>query len=128
MYKIATYGSLKIGFHNHRWLENSTYLGESTIKGIMQILPGLYPNLFLAEEIKTTEKETEHTIEIYEITEERFTHIHNIELDSGYYSKLIQTPFGKATIWITKPQYFNTSLPIDKEYTLSIYNKIKQNA
>ena len=127
MYIIATYGSLRKGFHNHKWLGKAKLLGTSKIKGIMQLVQGAYPFLFHKNEIKTDKEELEHKIEIYQVDKEVYEYINEIETQSGYKAETLETPFGKATIWITNPVWYNDTTPDLKAYTLSIYN-LKQHA
>ena len=127
MYTIATYGSLKKGFHNHAWLGDSQFLGTTTIKAVMQI-PGTYPHLFHSNEIPLQIKEVRHKVEIYLVDPETFKYINNIELSCGYVLESIETPFGEAAIWMTNPHLFDATLKTAKAYTLSVYNKLKQNA
>lgn len=119
---IATYGSLRKGFHNHIAVESGTFKGNGKFKGIMQIRSN-YPYMFHKNEIETNTEETEHEIEIYEIDKEKYESINKMELNAGYKEETISTEFGQAVIWITVPRIFNSKLPIDKKYTLDVYKK-----
>lgn len=40
---VLVYGSLRKGFHNHRWMRGATYLGSTTVKNIRMFKVSTYP-------------------------------------------------------------------------------------
>lgn len=93
MKTIAVYGSLKMGRYNHGMLKDSTYLGESDVKGTMYLI-STYPALL---EDKEEPKRQTYTIELYEVEDMTYTRIHNMEIRAGYKAVLQDFPLGKET-------------------------------
>ena len=106
---IASYGSLRKGFHNHHRLgENALYKGSTVIKGIMYLVSN-YPHFHLVEPEKEghtphplfdPKLEEFHHAEVYDISSEAYNEIDNMECGAGYINHIIETEFGPATIWI----------------------------
>ena len=82
--KIITYGSLKKGRYNHSILENSKFLGDTTVKGTMYSL-GAYPAMI-------DEGDNEYPAEIYEVEDAIYNNITQMELGAGY--KIVETEQG----------------------------------
>ncbi len=75
MKKIAVYGSLKRGRYNHSLLEDSKFIGETTVKGTLYSM-GSYPAL--------CDGDTEYLAEVYEVDEGTYHSIRGMELGAGY--------------------------------------------
>lgn len=99
---IATYGSLRKGFHNHSWLgENAVFKGIDKITGVMY-LNHSYPHLYHPDGLGgpyCEDLQRSHKVEIYEIDKENFENIDRIEKASGYELEKYYTKFGTAKIW-----------------------------
>tara|TARA_R100001086_G_C11848217_1_gene261054 strand:+ start:38887 stop:39210 length:324 start_codon:yes stop_codon:yes gene_type:complete len=76
MIKVAVYGSLKRGKYNHRGMDGCKFLGETKLKGTLYRVSS-YPALL-------EEGDNEYDAEIYEMTEEQYRPIHNMEIGAGY--------------------------------------------
>ena len=76
MKKIIVYGSLKKGKYNHRILEDSKFLADTTVRGTLYSL-GAYPALI-------DEGENEYPAEIYEVDDEVYYSIARMEFWAGY--------------------------------------------
>ena len=127
MKRIAAYGSLRKGFHNHRWLgEQANLLEYTTVKGAMLLRSGSYPLLFKPEEAPENTTIQEHKIEIYEVDEKLFNRISTIEYASGYKAETFEHPdetITDAIIFWADPQRAKVDQfdkPIDA-YTTDIY-------
>lgn len=89
MNRVAVYGSLKQGAYNHRWLGEAAFGGRSTVNGYMFLLGGCYPGLVEATD-KAKDKYGEpkqFPVEIYEVSDERYRAIKQMEEGAGYYAK-----------------------------------------
>jgi hypothetical protein len=79
--KVAVYGSLKKGHYNHHWLEHCPLVRTGKIKGTMYSM-GSYPMLM-------EEGNDEHDIEVYDVDEETFESIEQMEIGAGYKEKVV---------------------------------------
>lgn len=81
MKKIAVYGSLKKGFYNYRE-QMGEPIGYSRIDGAMYLCYS-YPHLYRPEH---SEADTvrEHSVEIYEVSNEVYDGIYSMEIGAGY--------------------------------------------
>jgi len=95
---IATYGSLKREFYNHGRMGEQVYLGNMVVRGLMSLVYGAYPRLFL------TEDGGEHEVEVFEVREETFEALDMMEVSAGYVQTTINTPFGEATMWVVESE------------------------
>ncbi len=97
--KIAVYGSIKKGKHNHRWLEGAEMLGETTVRGTMYLVSGSYP--VLMEDVSMFEDEGEHeyVAEVYDVPEDVYERIKRIEIGAGYTVRKVDTEFGEAVVF-----------------------------
>ena len=75
---IACYGSLRKGFHNHGRWGKMTLKGRSEVRGYMTLVYDSYPELVLDDSAES------HEVEIYEVSDDTFDIINNVELSSGY--------------------------------------------
>ena len=107
---IATYGSLKRGFHNHNRCGEQVFVGETKIKGEMTLVYNSYPQLYLNED------GDEHEVEVFMVDALTFTMINDMELGAGYTPVHILTPFGEATMWVFTDKDRMRGVPI-KEYS-----------
>jgi len=100
---LAVYGTLKRDKSLYQyWLQDkSKYLGNSTIKGTMQLVGnGRYPYLF-------DWGDKSYDIEIFEVNIDSYKDLCIMECSAGYYEDVIETPFGKANIFFTEKEYFS---------------------
>lgn len=102
MAKIAVYGSLRKGFHNHSLIENSTFLGEFKTEPIYQLFSlGSFPGVYKGGNIPLT-------LEVYEVDDQTANRVDMLEgyfednpPEQNYYNKeIIETPFGEAGIYL----------------------------
>lgn len=76
MHQITVYGSLKAGRYNHRIIEDSYYIGKTTVKGTLYAVSS-YPALI-------EEGDNEYEAEIYEVSDDVFNRVNRMELGAGY--------------------------------------------
>ena len=107
---IATYGSLKRGFHNHNRCGEQVFVDEMKIKGEMTLVYNSYPQLYLNDD------GDEHEVELFMVDALTFTMINNMEIGAGYTPVHILTPHGEATMWVFTDKDRMRGTPI-KEYT-----------
>lgn len=94
--KVAVYGSLRKGLHNHSYLKNAKYIGsyyslpEYTLYSL-----GSYPGLKL-------NGSTSVMFEVYEVTQDEAKDIDSLEgVDYELYVKQsVTTPYGKCCLYI----------------------------
>ena len=91
MKTIAVYGSLKKGLGNDWGTRDGNFLGTALTLGDMYSLGG-YPVL-----MENGTKEYE--IEVYEVSDQMYKQIHNMEIGAGYIAKEINTKYGNAIIF-----------------------------
>ena len=108
---IITYGTLRREGTNHNYYlregsQDIKFLGEGKIKGFDLYDLGCYPAI--------TKGEGEVVAEIYEISEDIFKTINNMEKGVGYNSKEVIVNGIKGTIWFFK------------EETLKLYGDAKK--
>jgi len=117
---IAVYGSLKEGFWNYEhFLSDQERLGDSEVRGVMQLAGGGYPYLFKDSIIPTEQKD--YPIEIYRVSEDIYKRITGMELASGYYLSTIDTEYGEASIYYAEERMFNKEKEIINEYSLELH-------
>ena len=93
---VAVYGSLKQGFHNHRWLENAPLFGEAETPAKYTMYDaGRFP--YLLEEGNTPIK-----VELYEVNDLILEGLDRLEgVKSGHYKRSkVETSLGEATIYV----------------------------
>lgn len=73
---IAVYGSLKKGKYNHSILSDSKFMGDTTVKGTLYRVSS-YPAL-------VNEGDTEYDAEVYQVNDDVYNSIRNMELGAGY--------------------------------------------
>lgn len=117
---LVVYGSLKKDKYNHYLIEKEEYLGKMTLFGIMQSA-GEYPYFFepiVAEERKNAKIKSSrrHEAEIYEVSEEVYQSIKEMELSSGYYEKEIRTEYGQGIVFMTQPELYSEKKKKIKKY------------
>jgi len=82
--KLATYGSLKEGFYNHkRWLGDAKPIATSRTRGGMYLISKAYPML-----VKTGGPQHIHDVEIYDVDDTTFEQIYFMETGAGYYCQV----------------------------------------
>jgi len=91
---VAVYGSLRKSLHNHRLLEEATFLGTTTTSGFTMYSLGGFPYLTPSDNTNPI------TIEVYDVTEREFANLDRLEGFPNFYNrKLIPTEFGEAWIY-----------------------------
>jgi gamma-glutamylcyclotransferase (GGCT)/AIG2-like uncharacterized protein YtfP len=115
---IAVYGTLKQGYSNYRALmPNSPLLGTVPYTGIMQT-NGWFPRMFATEELDVTkDKEKTYELQLFKVDTPTFERIERMEKGAGYNSVLIDTPLGKATMYISKIESFHYDKDIIDKFT-----------
>lgn len=101
MPKIAVYGSLREGLHNHYLIEDSKFLGAFNSEPIFNLYTlGGFPGL-------KTEGNTSVVMEVYEVDDKTASRVDQLEgynpnrKDNTFYDKIqIDTPFGEAGLYI----------------------------
>jgi len=82
MYKLAVYGSLKAGKYNHDIIEDCDKIDDIFIKGTLYSL-GSYPVL-------VNEGENYFEAEVYNVPEEQYQLIKNMEFGAGYKEVMVE--------------------------------------
>lgn len=120
---VACYGSLKQGFYNHYMLgDDKEFKGTLKLRGVMYLC-GSYPRLYnWACNWEKTDKphpdveghhactpfcenlERSHEIEVYEVNHDAYIAIKYMELGAGYVEEDIDTEWGVAKIYYSKPE------------------------
>ena len=77
MERIAVYGSLRKGCYNNRWLGNAKYIETFTVTGFALYDLGFYP-------AAVEQKGSSIVIEIWEVDDDTFKRIDNMEIGAGY--------------------------------------------
>lgn len=95
MKRIAVYGTLKRGHFNHNRFGEMKFIGTDYIDDL-QIW--IYDHLGIPFAVPGAGGIT--TVEVYDIDDDMFENINSMELGAGYKPEIINTCFGKATIWI----------------------------
>ena len=123
---IATYGTLRKGFGNHRLLKNAKYLGTFNSEPLYNLhdlggFPGLKHN-----------GNTSVVMEVYKVTPEE---AYNVDCLEGYnpnekptfYDKeIIETPFGKAGVYIYVDSLDDCPLVESGDYYLHRFGKMSE--
>lgn len=95
MNKVAVYGSLREGLHNHRVLGGSECLGTDKLKGFSMFSLGSFP--FITPE---EEESPEIAVEVYEVNESVFASLDRLEGYPSFYDrKEVDTIHGKCWIY-----------------------------
>lgn len=123
---VAVYGSLRKGFGNHRLLKNARYLGTFNSEPVYNLhdlggFPGLKHN-----------GNTSVVMEVYKVTPEE---AYNVDCLEGYnpnekptfYDKeIIETPFGKAGVYIYVNNLDDCLLVEPGDYYLHRFGKVSE--
>lgn len=88
--KIAVYGTLRKGKPLHGHLEDAIFLGEDWVEGYELYVDGLPYAVRGNGKLK---------VEVYEVDEETFELLNNIEVGAGYMPVEVNTEFGEAVLW-----------------------------
>jgi gamma-glutamylcyclotransferase (GGCT)/AIG2-like uncharacterized protein YtfP len=116
---VFVYGTLKKGYGNNFYLNNSTFLGTGTVKGELY-KSGHLPYL--------VEGKDDIKGEAYIVPIEDYAYIRSLELGAGYYEDVTEVNIGgKVLEGITfkynkKTIYDYKNKTRIKEYTYNIYN------
>ncbi len=103
---IGTYGSLKKGCYNYQRFEmdkNAKYLGATKITGAMDLMAGMYPRLYPKGYMES--HETEHDLEIYEISDNLCSQLGAMEAGAGYLAHKIEWEGKEVIVWLMNPEY-----------------------
>jgi gamma-glutamylcyclotransferase (GGCT)/AIG2-like uncharacterized protein YtfP len=93
MTKVAVYGTLRQGFHNHFLLEGSKFLGKTKTEPIFSMHGNLIPWV-------RPDGNTAITVEVYEVDQDTMRSLDFLEGYPVYYSRvLINTEFGLCWIY-----------------------------
>lgn len=84
MKTIVVYGSLKKGKYNHTILKDQVFVGNTTVIGTLYSV-STYPALL-------DEGDNEYPAEIYQVDDEIYQWVHDMEIGAGYVEK--ETPDG----------------------------------
>ena len=123
---ICCYGTLRKGFGNHRLLKNARYLGTFNSEPIYNLhnlggFPGLKHN-----------GNTSVVMEVYKVTPEE---AYNVDCLEGYDSnekptfydkEIIETPFGKAGVYIYVDSLDDCPLVESGDYYLHRFGKVSE--
>ena len=89
MKKIAVYGTLKKGYPLHSWLNDSKFLSYDKVHGTLYINGGgSIP--YLVKRDKGNIR-----VEVYEVSEEKFSSLKNMEENAGYKTELTKLKSGE---------------------------------
>lgn len=83
-HKVFVYGSLKNGFHNHRLLEQSKFLGVASGEGYRMVSLGSFPGLLHGDKTVVGE--------LYEVDDNTFKSLDRLEGHPEFYKRL-ERPF-----------------------------------
>lgn len=98
--KVAVYGSLRQGLHNHRLLEGDTYIGQFETEPIYSLIDlGSYPGLL-------KNGNTPIIMEVYEVDAEKLSRLDSLEgyrgkdVPSNFYNReKIDSPYGRIFVY-----------------------------
>lgn len=101
MKKVAVYGSLRSGLHNHSILGKEgvdhTYLGSERVWGYHLFAPG-HDSFPYA--VAMGDQQDLLTVEVYEVTEKVFDNLDRLEGYPNHYSRSIErTEYGNAWVY-----------------------------
>lgn len=104
--RVAVYGTLREGEHNHRLLEKggAELLGTSFIPGYIMVNLGNFPGI-----VPVRNPEWEILAEVYEVDQETLAALDRLEgVGNDFYDREnVDLPlFGKTYIYVTSPKYF----------------------
>lgn len=92
MIKVAVYGSLRAGFHNHILLQSSKLIGSERISGFDMYSLGAFPAI--------VQGVGDITVEMYEVNEHTFKRLDRLEGFPAFYDRmLVETSEGECWIY-----------------------------
>lgn len=122
---VATYGSLKKGFHNHGFIRDSKYLGVDSIAGYSMYKYSSFPMVVASDDINDT-----IMVEVYDISVDTLVRLDYLEGHPEFYHRIhVDTIYGDAFMYIGTPKQIRENMlkinngvwkPSD---TLSIYTR-----
>jgi gamma-glutamylcyclotransferase (GGCT)/AIG2-like uncharacterized protein YtfP len=89
---IAVYGTLKKGYGLHRTFPEMKHLGDDIVSGYTLYTCGAFPAAVPYSEGRVK-------IEVYEVPDDTFEFIDDIEKGAGYFLDHIVTEHGDALMW-----------------------------
>jgi gamma-glutamylcyclotransferase (GGCT)/AIG2-like uncharacterized protein YtfP len=105
MKKIAVYGSLRAGFGNHVYVNDSDMLSREVVNIPFRMVSlGGFPGLIPADE------NHDITIEIYSVTDQVYRNVERLEGYPNFYQKAtINTSQGEVEVYILEDEYYKKS-------------------
>lgn len=98
MNKVAVYGSLREGLHNHVLLMNCEKISTETIQGFDMYCLGSFPVVYKGE--------GEITIEVYEVPDSTMPSLDGLEGHPDWYRReLVPTSQGEAWLYVMQDEY-----------------------
>ncbi len=96
--RVAVYGSLRAGMHNHCLLENSKFLGEHTVEeGFRMVSLGGFPAVLPAKD----DLATPIKIEVYLVDDAGLSQLDSLEGHPDWYKReKVATPWKKAWMYV----------------------------
>lgn len=93
---VATYGSLKKGFHNHGFLSDSKCLGVDSLGGFAMYKYSSFPMVVASDDINDT-----IMVEVYEVSTDTLVRLDYLEGHPEFYRRVhVDTIYGDAFIYI----------------------------
>jgi len=122
---VATYGSLKKGFHNHGFLSDSKCLGVDSLSGFAMYKYSSFPMVVASDDSNDT-----IMVEVYEVSADTLVRLDYLEGHPEFYRRIhVDTIYGDAFMYIgTRKQIRENMLKINNGVwkpsdTLSIYTR-----
>jgi gamma-glutamylcyclotransferase (GGCT)/AIG2-like uncharacterized protein YtfP len=101
--RVAVYGTLRKGLHNHYLLEDSKYLGEQTIdlKKFRMVSLGGFPAVLPSDSVGATPL----TIEVYAVDDDTLSRLDGLEGHPNWYIReKIPTDWKNAWMYVMPPE------------------------
>ena len=93
---VATYGSLKKGFHNHGLMQGSEYRGIDSLSGFAMYKCSIFPMAVASDDTNDT-----IMVEVYEVSKETLCQLDYLEGHPEFYRRVhVDTIYGDAFIYI----------------------------
>ena len=93
---VATYGSLKRGFHNHGFIKDSKFLGVDSLSGFAMYKYSSFPMVVASDDINDT-----IMVEVYEVSADTLVRLDYLEGHPEFYRRVhVDTIYGDAFIYI----------------------------
>lgn len=121
MNKVAVYGSLRKGLHNHRLLTTSEMIGTDELENFSMFSLGPFP--FITPE----EAENKIAVEVYEVNEEVFASLDRLEGYPSFYNRQeVDTKHGKCWIYfMEKDTSYGKHIPVESGDWKEFYTSVR---